>query len=172
VQAICGGFRHSSDVPVQDLRANVKDMEKDLGERSERPISAGLVGINGRLTTLNGTISTQAYKITTPAAALFPPGPEHPGQRQRDQRSAPQLRSQPGLPVQPDHRHYEGRGEDQRERAKMADTIQLATPETAKSVQSTSKDLSLIVNRFAKPVSWLKGAAGTALNWAGKFFGF
>ena len=73
VQAICGGFRHSSDVPVQDLRANVKDMEKDLGERSERPISAGLVGINGRLTTLNGTISTQAYKITTPAAALFPP---------------------------------------------------------------------------------------------------
>jgi hypothetical protein len=54
----------------------------------------------------------------------------------------------------------------------MADTIQLATPETAKSVQSTSKDLSLIVNRFAKPVSWLKGAAGTALNWAGKFFGF
>jgi hypothetical protein len=47
-----------------------------------------------------------------------------------------------------------------------------ATPGTAQAVQSTSQDLSKIVKKFSRPVSWIKGMAGTAANIIGKFLGF
>jgi hypothetical protein len=54
----------------------------------------------------------------------------------------------------------------------MAVALEKETPATAAAVRSTSQDMAVIVHRITKPVSWLKGVAGTALSWAGKFFGF
>lgn len=55
---------------------------------------------------------------------------------------------------------------------KMMDAVAKETPDTAAAVKSTSKDLSTIVARFAKPASWIKGVIGTAASTAGKFLGF
>lgn len=52
---------------------------------------------------------------------------------------------------------------------KMADTVAQETPETAAALRSTSKDLSTITARFARPTTWIKTALGTAASVIGKF---
>ena len=157
---------------ITGLRADVKSMEKDLRERSERQIADGLKKLDGQLTTLDGTISTQADKITTPAAALFPPAQNILANASETSDLLlncdhnQDCLANRVIPAMKNVEHMAKAGE------RMANAVADVTPNTAQAVKSTSKDLSIIVNRFAKPVSWLKGVAGTALTWAGKFLCF
>jgi methyl-accepting chemotaxis protein len=157
---------------IKGLRRDVRGMEKDLGERAERKIGDGLEKSNSQLNTLNTTIQQQIDKITTPATALFPP----------IQNTLDRTSYTADLLLDCDHNPdclanrtittMKAVEKTSVSVQKMADTVEKATPETAAAVKSTSKNLSVIVDRFAKPTTWIKGVATTAASIIGKFFGF
>ncbi len=70
------------------------------------------------------------------------------------------------IPALKNVEHMAGAGE------RMFAAVEKETPETAVAVRQTSQNVSKIVDRFARPTSWVKGVAFTAARAVGRWFGF
>jgi len=161
------------------LNETVAKLGQDVPAKAEEQIALFRADLNGQLTTLNASLNRNLENVTLPARdtrteakALLPP----------IQSIVNHTAETAELALDCDHNadcvynRYVGTARAVEKTSvsvqKMADAIAHETPETAAAVKNTSKDLAVIVNRFARPVSAVKGIVGQALNWAGKFFGF
>jgi hypothetical protein len=167
------------DAQLTGLRRDVRQMETDIARRAEGQLNLIRRDLNAQLSQLSGTVTNQTAAVTASAANVL---------QQYGELSIPlnktlkQVSETADLALDCDHNpdcvynRYVGtmRGVEKTAVAvaKMADSVQQVTPETARAVQHTSRDMAIIVNRFARPTHWVKSVIFTAARSAGKWFGF
>ena len=166
------------DKQLTGLRSDIRQMEGDLAGRAEKHLSLMRRDLNTQLSSLNGTITSETARVTIPAADLIQ---KYAELSEPANRTLKQVSETAELALDCDHNpdcvynRYVGtmRGVEKTSAAvaKMADSIQEVTPETAKAVQSTSRDMAILVNRFTRPAHWAKTVIFTVLRSAGMWFG-
>ncbi len=167
------------DKQIAVLNGTIKEIGKDVATKADAQVAALRTDLDGQMTALTTVLDRRIGEVTVPAGDtillaqdLLPPVQNIVAVASDNATILGDCDHNPNclanriIGVMKSTEKMAQAGE------KMATAIAKETPETAAAVKNTSRDMSVIVSRFARPVSWAKGVAGTAITWAGKFFGF
>ncbi|HZP17101.1 MAG TPA: hypothetical protein VFB00_03990, partial [Terriglobales bacterium] len=164
ITALRGDVMTRADRIESDTFTQVSGLRQDANQQLDATRQQVVAEVS-KVTTPTGATIEQAQALLPPAARIMANAAET-SDLLLDCDHNPDCFANRAIPAMKNVEHMAAAGE------RAANAVADVTPATAQAVQSTSKDLATITARFAHPVSWVKGAAGTALSFVGKFFGF